>query len=257
MTILHEKTRFRDYLEQIIFRREELKEIKILISEVCEGNQPQEQLKSKLLEYRARMLNDIADFTDFYIEKIFQESNFRDSENKANLFTVSNFKAQLNHHLKTLDIPKWLDSVRKCILSYNPLIRNKEKFVDEFWGRLEEYHRSEIGIQRKSMPDKIKDFSFPQFLETKLIQLNMIRNKKSHQRYELTEQQEFAFYSSYFMLLSHRINTTFSQDPQFDDIMIQELKDYFAFPFKDDLRLCRCIRNAITHYFHHIRRGIK
>jgi hypothetical protein len=159
----------------------------------------------------------------------------------------------LIHHLKNLKIPKWINSIRKCILSFDPLIRNKEKFVDEFWGRLEEYHKI-VGIPRESMPEKIKDLCLPKFIEEKLINLNKIRNKKAHQRYELSEQDEFDFYYVYILLLTHKIYITFSGNPQYDNIMIQLLKEFFVSPLKGDSKLCSCIKEAVTVYFEYIGR---
>ena len=256
MTITHKKSNFRDYLEKIIFDKEELEEIRVIISRVCSGIETPDQLKSKLLESRARILNDIADFTTFYIENKFQNKNLRTQEKSVNYFSSSDYKSRLIHHLKNQNIPKWLNSVRKCILSFDPLIRNKEKFVDEFWGRLEEYHKKKVGIQRENMPEKIRDLSFPKFIEEKLINLNKIRNKKVHQRYELSEEQEFAFYFSYFLLLTHKIFISFSGTPQYDNHMMQILKDFFISPLKGDLKLCSCILDAVNFYFERIKREV-
>lgn len=254
MSIIHKKTHFREYLERIIFNQEELKEIRTLISGVCSGIQTPDQLKSRLLESRVRILNDIADFTEFYIEQKFQNSNLRSQEKKVVPYKVSDYRVRLIRHLKKQKIPKWLNSVKKCILSFDPLIRNKEKFVDEFWGRLEEYHKRTIGIQRDNMPDKIRDLNLPQFIEERLINLNKIRNKKVHQRYELSEQQEFSFYFTYFLLLSHKIDIGFSRNPQHDDSIKEILKDYFITPFEGDVKLCKCIKEAVNDYFEYIRR---
>jgi len=54
------------YLEQIIFRKDELKQLAIYITQLTEGKISSEEYKTKLLESRVRILNDMTEFLKFY-----------------------------------------------------------------------------------------------------------------------------------------------------------------------------------------------
>jgi hypothetical protein len=76
MTIMNEIDQLTDALEKFIFHKDELREIGKLITQLKEGICTPDKLKTKLLESRVRMLNDIVEFTKFFIV----HSNSNDSE---------------------------------------------------------------------------------------------------------------------------------------------------------------------------------
>lgn len=253
MTLIYDRAKFRKYLEQIIFNKDELTKIRSLISKMPEKKQTIDQLKAKLIESRVRILDDVADFTDFYINKKLEVFTDQFQKKKNVLNEIPNFKETLFSHIENLNLPEWIESVRDCIPSFDPLIRNNEKFLISFWSRLEKYHKDNFGMPRDNMPEKIKDLCLPSALEKKLLYLNKIRNNRVHTLKELTEEHAFEFYRTYFIFLTYRIDTTFSRNPQLNDVMIQILMDYFTAPFKNDLKLCSCIKGAVRMYFQYIR----
>ena len=63
-----EENQLAKYLEQIIFRKDELKELAKNITQLKKGEISLDEYKTKLLETRVRILNDITEFSIFYIK---------------------------------------------------------------------------------------------------------------------------------------------------------------------------------------------
>ena len=70
MTVIDELDQLTDVLEKFIFSKEELKEIGKIITQLQNGKCAPEQLKTKILESRVRILKDITEFSKFYISHI-------------------------------------------------------------------------------------------------------------------------------------------------------------------------------------------
>jgi predicted DNA-binding ArsR family transcriptional regulator len=70
MTVIDELDQLADILEKFIFSKEELKEIGKIITQLQNGTCSPEQLKTKILESRVRILKDITEFSKFYISHI-------------------------------------------------------------------------------------------------------------------------------------------------------------------------------------------
>lgn len=64
------------YLEQIIFRKDELKELAKFITQLTEKKISSEEYKTKLLEARVRILNDITEFVNFYMKTQLNSKSF-------------------------------------------------------------------------------------------------------------------------------------------------------------------------------------
>ena len=92
---MNEIDQLADALERFIFHKEELREIGRLILQLQEGICTVDKLKSKILESRVRILNDITEFTKFFIshidlkasERIISQDIKRDLEEKNSLLT--------------------------------------------------------------------------------------------------------------------------------------------------------------------------
>jgi hypothetical protein len=63
-----EQNQIAKYLEKIIFSKDELRELAKNITELMEGKISSDEYKTKLLESRVRILNDITEFSEFYIK---------------------------------------------------------------------------------------------------------------------------------------------------------------------------------------------
>lgn len=70
MTVIDEIDQLADAFERFIFPKEELKEIGKIITQLQNGKIAPEQLKTKILESRVRILKDITEFSKFYISHI-------------------------------------------------------------------------------------------------------------------------------------------------------------------------------------------
>ena len=90
----NEKAEFRDYLEKIIFSKEELKELAKNINQLNKGEISLDEYKTKLLESRVRILNDITEFLSFYI-KIHLNVDTLEKENDIGLQNELNEKRVL------------------------------------------------------------------------------------------------------------------------------------------------------------------
>jgi hypothetical protein len=67
MTVMDEIDQLADAFERFVFLKEELKEIGKIITQLQNGKCAPEQLKTKILESRVRILKDITEFSKFYI----------------------------------------------------------------------------------------------------------------------------------------------------------------------------------------------
>ena len=79
---------FEQVVEKIVFDEEELEELKMTIKNFTDGKIQAIQLKQKLLQCRARMVEDISNFLSFCIDrmKIDQHSSdTTDNEQKAQI----------------------------------------------------------------------------------------------------------------------------------------------------------------------------
>jgi hypothetical protein len=70
MTVMDEIDQLADAFERFVFPKEELKEIGKIITQLHKGKCAPEQLKTKILESRVRILKDITEFSKFYISHI-------------------------------------------------------------------------------------------------------------------------------------------------------------------------------------------
>ena len=70
MSVMDEIDQLADAFERFVFPEEELKEIGKIITQLQNGKCAPEQLKTKILESRVRILKDITEFSKFYISHI-------------------------------------------------------------------------------------------------------------------------------------------------------------------------------------------
>ncbi len=70
MTVMDEIDQLTDALEKLIFHKDELREIGKSITQLKDGTCTPEKLKTKLLESRIRMFNDIVEFMKFFFTHI-------------------------------------------------------------------------------------------------------------------------------------------------------------------------------------------
>ena len=64
-----EITDFENIIEKIIFKDDELEELKIAIKNFTEGKTSTKELKQLLLQCRARMTEDVTYFTSLFVKK--------------------------------------------------------------------------------------------------------------------------------------------------------------------------------------------
>jgi hypothetical protein len=69
------------YLEQIVFQKEELKELAKNITKLKEEKISLEEYKTKLLRSRVRILTDITEFMNFYIKTHLKSDPYSKSNN--------------------------------------------------------------------------------------------------------------------------------------------------------------------------------
>jgi len=84
-TIVLSDKQLRETLEQIIFQKEELQSIARQITLLAEGTLGIEEFKTKLLESRVRIYNNVLEFSKFYRKNLSTNSN-----SEQNLSTQNN-----------------------------------------------------------------------------------------------------------------------------------------------------------------------
>jgi len=166
---------------------------------------------------------------------------------------IQEYKDRLLSHLSELGISRWVTSMSEFILSFEPLIRNTEKFANRFRNQIIDYHAATIGTSSssKDVPERIKELNLPSVLEQKLIRFNKIRNDLTHDLQELKEKEELEMYETYFIFVTYLIDSTFdqAQEPSLNKELGNILQDYFTEPFIQDTELCAIIRKAVVAYF--------
>jgi len=77
MTKSQEIEDFEQVLERIIFDEDELTELKSIVGEFAKGKVQPRQLKKEILLYRSRILEDLKEFVQFYINSKKQEKELK------------------------------------------------------------------------------------------------------------------------------------------------------------------------------------
>jgi hypothetical protein len=280
MNTLNEIAQLEDALEKFIFYKEELKEIGRIITQLKDGNCNPDVLKSKILESRARMLKDITEFTNFYIahipsnnmditlppyiQKELEQKNallmdiakklvsmtseVKIDENTIELLNENyDSKQELNRYLRNLSIEEWLDLIET---KENQINVNYYRLILWFNANLEDYHEKKHGkCQSCDMPQKIKSLELPLTLEKRLLNLNKIRNKISHYKYELTLQDQNETLTTFFMFLLYLITKDYPYNKKNCDDLKQALKTFLSKSFINVQELCDLISASVDNFF--------
>jgi len=153
------------------------------------------------------------DYTDYFIEK------------------VDNIKKSIKNALDGIQFDQWGNSYRKWKEDKSV---DSFKFLIHFYSTLIDYLDSEIEDEynNKSVVQKIEELNLPKNLEILTKDVNQLRNKVTHEIYELSEEEEILVETTFTQFTQYLIKKQLSQlnlnkikiKPDYDFIDINKVK---------------------------------
>ena len=206
---------FGQIIEQIIFEKNELEELKIAIKNFTEGKTSTKELKHLLLQCRGRMTEDITYFTSLFVEQKTQDL-LKTVINKDQLPSPTKVESQLREEIKEKNdlLEIVAKRVNKLVFKFNNEDSSEEQkpisidevkeeierclsqigasewiemcdyddymFFVKLYPKLEELYKERFGDSEEPMANKMKKFKFPKEIEAIVNKYIKIRNNFQH-----------------------------------------------------------------------------
>jgi len=206
---------FGQIIEQIIFEKNELEELKIAIKNFTEGKTSAKELKHLLLQCRGRMTEDITYFTSLFVEQKTQDL-LKTVINKDQLPSPTKVESQLREEIKEKNdlLEIVAKRVNKLVFKFNNEDSSEEQkpisidevkeeierclsqigasewiemcdyddymFFVKLYPKLEELYKERFGDSEEPMANKMKKFKFPKEIEAIVNKYIKIRNNFQH-----------------------------------------------------------------------------
>lgn len=279
---------FEKVLEEIVFDKAELEELKIAVENFNKGIITAKELKQNLLQCRGRIVKDISNFLVYCLNRDNSNQSGLEGEQlrrelldrnellevvakKINALALKakkklpveteslslegTIKIEIERVFSVIRADEWLDmcgydDYKFFVKLYNKLqTLYRQKFGDE------EKKSKNAKVEQEIMAGKIVKLNFPEEVTTELIRFIAIRNNATHDNYDLTSSDMEVAHNAFIRLFIYFIATNLNAQLLTENrkAFYNYLHQYFSSKLENNSRFLEKMKKNLNSLFNNFR----